>query len=193
MNRHLLRLLPLGPAAITALGIASVRPLDALYGRPTAEPAEGIAVSVRVHVPHPAALAPASAMPGEAAGAIDSPEREVRDALQHYLQGHATGDPEHFRQIFHPEAKLFSVRDGQLAQRTSAEYIAGVSGRPAADEAQRRRSIEHVDVAGDAAIARIVLDYPRARYVDYMSLLRVNGEWKIVNKTFHMEPRQASR
>ncbi|HUF28201.1 MAG TPA: nuclear transport factor 2 family protein [Gemmatimonadaceae bacterium] len=116
-------------------------------------------------------------------------EAAVRRTLDHYLAGHATGDGSHMRLAFHPEARLFWVQDGALRQRTSAEYIAGFTGRPAPDEAQRNRRIESVDISGTAASARIVLDYPAVRFVDYMSLLKVDGEWKIVNKIFHREPR----
>ncbi len=121
------------------------------------------------------------------AQANDGEEAGVRQALEHYLQGQATGDPESFKKAFHSEAKLFWVRDGQLAQRTSAEYISGASGKPAADEAQRQRRIESIDISGNAAIARIVLDYPNVRFTDYMSLLKVGDEWKIVNKTFYAQ------
>jgi len=117
-------------------------------------------------------------------------EAAVRQALDHYLQGHATGDGAHFRIAFHPEAKLFWVQDGALRQRTSADYIAGAPGRPADDEAARRRRIVSVDVAGTAASAKIELDYPAVRFVDYMSLLKIDGEWKIVNKIFHREAKR---
>ena len=118
-------------------------------------------------------------------------EQAARVPLEHYLQGHATGDPAHFRAAFHPEAKLFFIREGKLTTRTSEEYIAGARGTPPADEAQRKRWIESVDLAGNAAIAKIVLDYPTTRFVDYMSLLKIDGEWKIVNKTFFAEPKNA--
>lgn len=116
-------------------------------------------------------------------------EAAVREAVGHYLRGHATGDPEAFRRAFHPEMRMQWVKDGVLQQRTAAEYIAGARGVPPADEAQRRRGIARVDVAGDAALATVVLDYPQARFTDYLSLLRVNGEWKVVAKVFHAEPR----
>lgn len=116
-------------------------------------------------------------------------EQAVRAALEHYLLGHATGDPEHFRAIFHPDSKLLWMREGQLATRTSAEYIAGASGRPAPDEAQRRRWIESVDVTGDAAVAKVILDYPTVLMTDYMTLLKVDGEWKIINKSFNVQPK----
>ena len=117
-------------------------------------------------------------------------EAAVRQAIEHYFRGHATGDGEHFKKVFHPDAKLFWIRDGQFSQRTSAEYIAGASGKPSPDEAQRKRSVASVDVAGNAAIAKIVLDNPNNRITDYMSLLKIDGEWKIVNKTFYVEPKQ---
>lgn len=116
-------------------------------------------------------------------------EVAVRAAVEHYLQGHATGDGAHMRIAFHPEAKLFFIRDGAFMQRTSADYIAGFSGQPAADEAQRRRRIDDVDVTGTAAVARVVLDYPNALFTDYLSLLRIGDEWKVVNKIFHVEPK----
>lgn len=39
----------------------------------------------------------------------------------------------------------------------------------------------HVDVTGNAALATVILDYPRARFTDYFTLLKISGEWKIVN------------
>jgi Putative lumazine-binding len=122
--------------------------------------------------------------------AQDKDEAGVRQAIEYYFQGHATGNGEHHKKAFHTEAKLFWIRDGQFAQRTSAEYIAGASGKPAADEAQRKRTIEMIDITGNAAVAKVVLDYPQVRFTDYMSLLKINGEWKIVNKTFVSEPKQ---
>jgi hypothetical protein len=32
-----------------------------------------------------------------------------------------------------------------------------------------------------------VLDYPQVKFTDYMSLLKIDGEWRIVNKTFYAE------
>lgn len=135
------------------------------------------------------ALAAAAAAVWLPTSAQDKDEAGVRKAIDYYLQGHATGDGEHHKKAFHPEAKLFWIRDGQFAQRTSAEYIAGSSGKPAADEAQRKRSIEMIDITGNAAVAKVVLDYPHTRFTDYMSLLKIDGEWKIVNKTFVSEPK----
>ena len=114
-------------------------------------------------------------------------EAAVRAAVQHYLDGHATGDGAHHRLVFHPESRLFWVRSGELATRTSEEYIAGATGRPAEDESERRRRIAMVDVTGTAAVAKVELDYPTVVFTDYFTLLKVEGEWRIMNKIFHVE------
>ena len=123
------------------------------------------------------------------ASAQESEEAAVREAIQHYFQGHATGQGEHFRKVFHPDAKLFFIRDGKLTQWTSEEYISRAGGKPAADEAQRKRKIDSIDIAGDAAFVKITLDYPGVVFTDYMSMLKIDGRWMIVNKTFHAKRR----
>lgn len=119
--------------------------------------------------------------------AKDPEEAAIRAALENYFRGHATGNGEHFRKVFHPDAKLFAVRDGKYWQLTSEEYIARASGKPAADEEKRMRRIDSIDISGNAAIAKITLHYPQVKFTDYMSMLKIDGQWKIVNKTFYAE------
>lgn len=116
-------------------------------------------------------------------------ETAVRAALQHYFQGHATGQGEHFRKVFHTDSKLYAIRDNKFWAITSEEYITRAPGKPPGDEAKRKRTVESVDITGNAAIAKVVLDYPQVKFTDYMSLLKVDGTWMIVNKTFHAEPK----
>ncbi|HWM86765.1 MAG TPA: nuclear transport factor 2 family protein [Kofleriaceae bacterium] len=138
-----------------------------------------------------AVLLPASLMAGCSAPAdASSSERAAVTATVHrYFKGHITGIGDHYKQAFHPEAKLFSVKDGKLAIVTRDEFAARATGKPAADEAKRVRRIVSVDIAGDAAMAKVELDYPDVRFVDYLSLLKLDGSWVIVNKIFHREAR----
>ena len=113
---------------------------------------------------------------------------EMREVLEEILT-HAAGiEPATLDEI-RRYAKLFWIKDGQLMQRTSAEYIAGATGKPADDEAQRKRQIVSIDVAGTAAIAKVELDYPKTRFTDYLSLLKTGDEWQIINKIFYSEPK----
>ncbi|MFP2907086.1 nuclear transport factor 2 family protein [Pyxidicoccus sp. 3LFB2] len=112
-----------------------------------------------------------------------------REAVELYLRGHATGQVEPFRQAFHPEMRMFFNREGAFTQRTAAEYLAGVSGKAAPDEARRKRRIVSLDVTGDVGVAKVVLDYPEALLTDYLTVMKVDGTWRIVHKVFHREAR----
>ncbi|HYC93610.1 MAG TPA: nuclear transport factor 2 family protein [Thermoanaerobaculia bacterium] len=118
-----------------------------------------------------------------------SDEDEVRAVAQKYFQAHATGNAAPLREAFHPDWRMMSVRDGALATRTLEQYTSGFTGKAPADEAQRKRSIEQVDITGNAAMVKIRLDYPAATLTDYMLLLKVDGKWQVVSKIFHSAPK----
>ena len=127
-----------------------------------------------------------------AAQADTASDAAVRRTIeQHYFAAHATGSGESLRGVFVEEGRMFWAADGQLRSRASTEYINGFSGKPAADEAQRRRRILAVDVTGDVAVAKAELDYPDVRLVDYFILVRAGGNWKIVSKAFQRFPKAA--
>ena len=116
-------------------------------------------------------------------------EAGVRKALEYYIRGHATGIADTMAKAFHPDAELKFMRNGQYTRRPLAEYLAGFNGRPAADEVMRKRRIVAIDIVGTAAVGKIELDYPNALLTDYMHLLKIDGEWKIVHKIFHSAPK----
>jgi hypothetical protein len=131
-----------------------------------------------------AALVPVTTTAQSASPKTDA----IRTAVNHYFQGHATGDGSHFAKVFHPDAKLFWVGpDGTVMQRTAAEYIAGASGKPAADEAKRKRRIVSIDIAGNIAMVKVELDYPTVTFTDVFSMVESKGQWWIVNKTYYAD------
>ena len=120
----------------------------------------------------------------------DEKEKEAaRVPLENYLKGQATGSPEFMRKAFHTEGNMTFVRDGKFMSRSFTDFIGGFTGKPAPDEDKRKRWIESVEVSGNAGMGKIVLDYPTVKFVDYMTLLKIDGEWKIVNKSFYAEPK----
>src|SRR5262245_36026348 len=97
-------------------------------------------------------------------GDVEDPDREaVAAAVGLYFQGHATGDGSFFRRAFHRDARLFWVKNGELMQKSSEEFAAGAAGKPADDEPRRTRRITVIDIAGDAAMAKLELAYPTVR------------------------------
>jgi len=122
-----------------------------------------------------------------AATAQTDEKAAVRVPVENYIKGQETGDGEYIKKAFHTEGNMIFVRDGKYMTRSFAEYIKGFTGKPAADEKDRKRTIEAIDVVGNAAVAKVILDYPTVKFTDYFTLLKIEGEWKIINKSFHAE------
>ncbi len=125
-------------------------------------------------------------------GARWADEAAIRQTVQYYFDGGKNRDSVALRKAFHPEARMLFAKDGQLAVVPIGEYIARVaSDKPKPGEVDStKRRVTSVDVAGDAAIARLELERPDMLITDYMSLLKVDGRWQIVNKIFTRETRR---
>jgi len=117
--------------------------------------------------------------------ASDEDYAGVRIALEHYLQGHATGNTVHMRNAFLPTAHIEGLREGRFTSWTLDEYCTLFTGSPAVDEATRQRSIDTIDVSGTAAYAKATLIHGPVTFTDYFVLLRVDDSWKIANKVYH--------
>jgi hypothetical protein len=113
--------------------------------------------------------------------------------LQNYVKAQETGNADFIRRAFTQDAKVVGHMGGKLISWSVEEYAGRFSGKPAEDETQRKRSIEVINLTGDAAVGKVVLDYPAVKFTDYMSLLKINGEWKIANKSFHADMKTASQ
>ena len=119
-------------------------------------------------------------------------EAAIRRTVQFYFDGGKNRDSVALRKAFHPDARMLFARDGKLVVVPIGEYIARVAEstlKPGEVDSTRRR-VTAVDVAGDAAVATVELERPDALVTDYMSLLKVEGRWMIVNKIFARESRQ---
>ena len=131
-------------------------------------------------------ILPSSRLPAQAA---KPDEAAVRAVVERYLRGLKFNDTTALAEAFWSDAKLyFTTRDGQLGQLTQAKWYAGFAGSIGKEEKGDLR-ITAVEVTRDIASVKVVEDYEKSRYTDYLSLVKWNGRWKIVNKIYTAEPR----
>ncbi|MEM7418083.1 MAG: nuclear transport factor 2 family protein [Gemmatimonadota bacterium] len=130
---------------------------------------------------------------GEPAGDRPAPsdEDEVRRVVGLYVEGVDTHDADLLRQAFHPQAQLQASLAGYW-ERPFSDWLAFTRAPVPDDVDQRSSEIVSIAVHGDAASATVRLEWPTVRYVDVLSLLRVDGSWRIVNKIWHQEARPAA-
>jgi hypothetical protein len=117
-----------------------------------------------------------------------APEAEVRAVVERYLHGLKFNNTKDFEAAFWPDARLMFVKkDGSIGQLTQQEWykmFAGAEGK----EEQGTLKILAVDVTDNAASVKVIETYPKSIYVDYLNLLHIGGEWRIVNKIYTSRP-----
>ena len=108
----------------------------------------------------------------------------VRAVVDNYLHGLKFNDVESLKKAFWPEAKLFFTKaDGSLGQLSQADWYAGFA-TVAGKESKGDLKVAALEVTNDVAAVKVVETYPSSRYTDYLSLVRIAGQWQIVNKIY---------
>jgi Putative lumazine-binding len=113
----------------------------------------------------------------------------VREVIGRYLHGLKFNNVSDFKQAFWPEAKLyFTKRDGSLGQLTQDQWYAMFAGSEGKEEEGDLR-IADMEVTNDIAMVKVVEDYAKSRYVDYITLVKFGNRWWIVNKVYNASQR----
>jgi hypothetical protein len=143
---------------------------------------------MRYRLPIVALAGVALALSASAARSERADEAAIRATLNRYFSGKA----DTMATAFAPGANMIYVRDSLIIVPIP-EFIARIRSQETQAAAQPRQDnavkrIASVDIAGNAAIARLETERGERLVVDYMSLLNIRGEWLIVNKSFDMVP-----
>ncbi|MGH6691442.1 MAG: nuclear transport factor 2 family protein [Acidimicrobiales bacterium] len=114
-------------------------------------------------------------------------EQAIRRTVQYYFDGGRNADSATMRKAFRLDvAHMLFVREGQLVDVPIPEFVRRTGARRTADFQPDSfpRRVTLVDVAGTSAVAKLEMVTPVGLVVDYMALLKIDGEWLIVNKIF---------
>ncbi len=101
------------------------------------------------------------------------------------LEGEATGDLEKLREAFHEDAHMFGSLAGERFDVPIAGLMEMVGSAPT-DTGSYRSRILSILQTGDAALVTVAEEgcWGSVSFVDYLSLSRIGGRWKIVSKLF---------
>ncbi len=109
----------------------------------------------------------------------------IATTVQHYIDGGKSGKGDDMKPAFHEDATIFGYAGADLFAGPIQQLFAWVDENDPAPGLQAR--IASIDVVETVAIVRLELDnWNGSRYTDMFTLLKVDGEWKIMNKVFHL-------
>jgi hypothetical protein len=107
-------------------------------------------------------------------------DEAIKATLNNYLEGGAVGDTARLNKAFHPFANLRNVKDGKVSDQPVKKFIASVP----AGGAKWTSKIISYSYAGTAATAVTEEELPTFKFVDFLNLIKINGEWKIVSRVY---------
>lgn len=116
---------------------------------------------------------------------------DILAVVQVYLDGLYEGDPEKLRQAFHPASSLFASIDNKLVHVPREQWCEMVAGRPspkARGQSREHDRILSVDLTGpDTAMVKLNCAILPRVFTDYLSLIRLDGRWQVISKTYTAE------
>jgi len=109
----------------------------------------------------------------------------IEKIIQHYLDGARSGKGEDMKPAFHKDATIFGYAGPDLFAGPIQQLFDWNDDSDPATRLQAR--IASMDVVDSVATVRLELDnWNGSRYTDMFTLLKVDGQWKIMNKVFHL-------
>ena len=120
--------------------------------------------------------------------AIDLKEYDaITNTIQLYVQGGKTGDTSMMKEAFYPDATIFGYVGADLFAGPIQQLFDWNDQNGAAAELEGR--IASIDIVETVATVRLELEnWTGHRFTDLFTLLKVDGQWKIINKVFHLHP-----
>ncbi|ESR22444.1 nuclear transport factor 2 family protein [Lutibaculum baratangense] len=111
---------------------------------------------------------------------------EIELVVRDYLDGMSYADAEKLRAAFHPRASVVGRWAGLLEWLSLEEFVTACLEAPALPAGAGYYSqILSIDILENVAAVKLEDDYLGNRFTDYLTLMKDDGRWLIVNKVYH--------
>ena len=121
---------------------------------------------------------------------MDDRFAEVAQVLKTYFDGLYHSDTSRLAEVFHPLAHYVCAVDGGPLHLSMEQYFPIVDRRPlpASRDEPRRDRIVAIEFAGPVtAFARVECAIGPKFFTDFLTLIHVDGAWRIISKVFHYD------
>lgn len=119
-----------------------------------------------------------------------SDEQAIKDQIQTYFDCMYESSAAKTHAAFHPNAKITGVLNDALQEMSVGDFAGFVESQqpsPKAKGEAARLDVVSLDIAGNTAVARVRDDYLGLTFLDTLSFLKTEDQWKIYNKLFYVE------
>jgi hypothetical protein len=123
-------------------------------------------------------------------GQAQEPELQAITKTVHlYFEGMLERDRSKLEEAFHPEAKLIGYRGETFTVTPFETWASGTAKGEPRDPSKYQNFIKAIRMEGYTALVETELFWPGVYYYDFLTLLKIEGKWKIVHKSWYEEKR----
>ena len=120
---------------------------------------------------------------------IEEEKAAIAKTIQYYFEGMIERDKSKLDQAFDPSARLIGYRGDKFTVTPYEEWAGGTAKGEKRNPADFQNHLVGIEIKGYTAIAKTELFWPGIYYYDFLTLIKVDGQWKIVHKTWFEQKR----
>ena len=116
---------------------------------------------------------------------------EIEKIIKTYFDLLYKGEKDLIETVFLPEANVSSLCDNNIVKIDMEGFRKRIAERESPESIGEMRDdkIIMIDVSSPTtAMVKVKCNILHNNYIDYLSLFKVSGKWKIISKVFHMNP-----
>ena len=116
---------------------------------------------------------------------------EIEKVIKTYFDLLYKGDKDLIERVFLPEASVSSLFNGKIVKIDMDGFRKRIAERQSPESIGEIRDdkIISIDIfSPTTAMVKVKCKILHNNYLDYLSLFKVSGKWKIISKVFHMNP-----
>ncbi|MFC3416794.1 nuclear transport factor 2 family protein [Algoriphagus hitonicola] len=113
---------------------------------------------------------------------------QITETVNWYFEGMMERNLEKLERAFLPEARLIGYRGENLTITDFKTWSGNTASGNPRNAKEYRNEIVSIRVQGNTASVETELYWPEIYYYDFLTLIKVEGSWKIVHKSWWEKP-----
>ena len=117
-------------------------------------------------------------------------KKQIENVIQLYVDSMDESNSDKVKQAFHTNAKVVGYLHGDFMEMSVDDFAGFVSSQQPSPQEKGENVVFEIlscEIEGSTASAKVRDKYLGITFLDSLSLIKIENEWKLYNKLFHVE------
>ena len=117
-------------------------------------------------------------------------KEQIEEVVQLYVDSMNESNSEKVKQAFHTNAKVAGYLHGDFMEMSVDDFSGFVASQQPSPKEKGENVIFEIlstEIEGTTAIVKVRDKYLGITFLDTLSFIKIDSEWKLYNKLFHVE------